>query len=269
MKFRTEVRQGGCRPYLNKHPIEHKSMKTIRPIMKSHSGRKAALVPLALFGAACMSHASITLLTDPGFETQGTLPGFADVVTPNFSSTAGQWGAENGAFVGAENGVAPQGTRMLRMMDDGGVTTSAIQMISLAAYASAIAAGNASFNMSALFTSDSDRGAVAAIIATFYADDTSWGAPIAPGIGSSGTLDTNPATWQVLSGSGAIPVGAGWVGVQVYFNNASLFDGFNGYVDAHSEMAGFTVTTVPEPSGTILLGLGSGLLFVRRRRTTR
>lgn len=244
-------------------------MKTIRPIMKSHSGRKAALVPLALFGAACMSHASITLLTDPGFETQGTLPGFADVVTPNFSSTAGQWGAENGAFVGAENGVAPQGTRMLRMMDDGGVTTSAIQMISLAAYASAIAAGNASFNMSALFTSDSDRGAVAAIIATFYADDTSWGAPIAPGIGSSGTLDTNPATWQVLSGSGAIPVGAGWVGVQVYFNNASLFDGFNGYVDAHSEMAGFTVTTVPEPSGTILLGLGSGLLFVRRRRTTR
>lgn len=237
--------------------------------MKSHSGRKAAMVPLALFGASCMSHAT-NILIDPGFETQGALFSFGGVVnSPNFSSTAGNWGAENAAFVGAENGVSPLDKRMLRMMDEGGVTTQAIQMISLAAYASAIAAGNATFNMSALFNTDADRGApTAAINATFFAGDFSWGSPIGSGLTIPGTLDTNPNTWQTLSGGGTIPVGAEWVGVQVYFGNAAL-GGFNGYVDANSETTGFTVTTIPEPSGTILLGLGSGLLFVRRRRMTR
>jgi hypothetical protein len=244
-------------------------MKTIHPITKSHSGLKAALVPLALLGGACMGHAA-NLLTDPGFETQGTLFSFGGVVnSPNFSTTAGNWGAENGAFVGAENGVVPLGTRMLRMMDDGGTTTSTIQMISLSAYASAINSGNATFNMSALFNSDADRGApTAAINATFFAGDFSWPSGIGSGFTSAGTLDTNPNTWQTLSGGGTIPVGAEWVGVQVYFGNAAL-GGFNGYVDANSETTGFTVTTIPEPSGTILLGLGSGLLFVRRRRMTR
>lgn len=242
-------------------------MKLIRLIMNLRAARRAAIVPLLLLGGAGLSHAatSANLLTDPGFESQGTLPSFGGVVnSPNFSTTAGQWGAENAVFVGAENGIVPLGTRMLRMMPSG-IATQAIQMISLDAYASEIAAGNATFNMSALFNSDADRGApTAAIKATFFAGDNSWGSPIGSGFTTAGTLDTNP-TWQILSGSGTIPVGAGWVGVEVSFGSDALGD-FNGYVDAHSEMAGFTVTTVPEPSGTILLGLGAGILFVRRRK---
>lgn len=245
-----------------------KTMKSIRIILKSRSTYRAVIVPLALLGAAGLSHATTTsanLLVDPGFETQATLPSFASVVV-DFSSTPNIWGAENGAFVGAENGVVPLGTRMLRMLNDGGTTTSTIQMISLAAYASEIAAGNATFNMSALFNTSADIGApTAAINALFFAGPTSWGSPIGSGFASSLALDTNPTTWQTIAGSGTIPVGAGWVGLQVYFGNAAL-NGFAGYVDRNSETTGLTVTTVPEPSGTMLLGLGASILLMRRRK---
>lgn len=186
------------------------------------------------------------------------------LLVPRF--TQGTWGAENGAFVGPENGVVPLGTRMLKMVNGGGTTTQAIQMINLAAYASEIAAGNATFNMSALFNTSANIGAPgAAINASFFATSTSWGSPIGSGFTSSLTLDTNPTTWQQIAGGGTIPAGAGWVGLQVYFGNAALGI-FAGYVDRNSETTGFTVTTVPEPSGTMLLGLGASVLLVRRRK---
>ena len=243
-------------------------MKSIRFILKSRSTSKAVIVPLALLGAASLSHAatSANLLVDPGYETQATLPSYAAVVA-NFNTTKETWGTENGVFVGSENGVIPRGgSRMLRMVADGGVTTATVQFISLAAYSSEIAAGNASFNMNTLFNTSADRGApTASITATFFAGDTSWGNPIGSGFATSLVLDTAPNTWQNIAVGGNIPVGAGWIGFQVAFNNASL-GGFQGYVDATSELGGLTVTTVPEPSGTMLLGIGASILLVRRRK---
>jgi hypothetical protein len=48
---------------------------------------------------------------------------------------------------------------------------------------------------------------------------------------------------------------------EVLYNNSSIGSN-NGYVDS----ASLTITTVPEPSGYALLGLGACVIFSRRRR---
>lgn len=245
-------------------------MNSIYLSKQSHSKGSAVIIPFALLAVTSLSHAvtSANLLVDHGYEAQATLPTLASVVT-NFSSTQGIWGAENGSFVGADGGVTPLVSRMLKMVDDGGVTTQTIQMIDLFAFASQIATGTATFNMSALFNTSATSGTPSAGINTlFFASATSWGSPIGSGVTNTLALDTNPGTWQQISGGGAIPVGAGWAGFQVFFGNANL-NGEFGYVDASPNLdrpTGFTVTTVPEPPGTMLLGLSASLLLLRRRK---
>ena len=228
------------------------------------------MIPLAFLGATGLTHAatSANLLVDPGFETQAPMGSYASVVG-NFTTGQGLWATENGVFVGAENGVTPFGTRMLKMTGNGGVTTSTIQMVNLSAFASGIATGTATFNMSDLFNTSATSGTPGAgIFIEFFAGPSSWGTPIGASFTNSIVLDTNPATWQSITSSGTIPVGAGWAGVQVLFGNANL-GGSAGYVDGNStpiSSTGFTVTTVPEPSGTMLLGLGASVLLLRRRK---
>jgi hypothetical protein len=246
-------------------------MNPIRSILNSCSTYRATMVPLALLGAAGLSQASVTspnLLVDHEFEVQPSMGNYASVVT-NFTSTSGVWATENGVFVGADSGVTPVVSRMLKMAKGSGVTTSSIQMISLASFASQIATGTATFNMSALFNTSSISGTQGGGIFTeFFAGPTDWGTPLGSSVSTSKILDTSLTTWEQIAQGGSIPVGAGWAGVQVLFGNANLGDNA-GYVDGLSVAGvatGFTVTTIPEPSGTMLLGLGASVLLLRRRK---
>lgn len=242
-------------------------MNPIRSIFRSLVTVKTAMVPLALLGATSLSHAatSANLLVDSGFETQVSMSGYASVVS-NFTTTTGIWATENGVFIGADGGVNPQGTRMLKMVNSGGVTTSTIQMISLAAFSAEIAAGNASFSMRALFNTSATSGTPSAgIVTEFFAGAGDWGSPIGSAFSTSKFLDTNPGTWESIVSGGSIPLGAGWAAVQVVFGDANL-GSESGYVDGNSDTSSFTVQTIPEPSGVMLLGLGVSVFLLRRRK---
>lgn len=221
-------------------------------------------IPLTLLflGAACFSNAATTanLLTDPGFETQSSLPSFATVVN-NFGANQGIWGAENGSFTGTVDLVNPLGTRMHSMLASGSVSQT-IQIVSLADYATEIAAGNATFNMSAEYDFGNNASGANGGISAFFFTNSGWNNG---GFGVSGIgllLDDDSNNWETISHSGDIPTNATWMGVQLSFSSASL-NGNAGYVDN----ASLTITTVPEPSSALLAGLGSlGLLARRKRR---
>lgn len=229
---------------------------TMKIKLKSH----VPIVAFALIGGAGLSHAatSANLLVHPGFESPASLSTFATVVS-DFTANQGIWGAEDGSFTTTENSVTPLGTRMLKMVGSGS-TYETIQITSLADYIADIDAGNATFDMTAMFnTPSSPISASGGLVARFFT--TGWD-PGGPVLGNSESVDGDPSTWQQIALSGAIPAGTRWIGTQVSYNGASL-DLNPGYVDN----ASLTVTTIPEPSSTALLGLGFvGLAFRRSRR---
>ena len=225
---------------------------------------------LALLGAVSSAQAvtSANLLGDPGFDSHPLL-GF-NTVLGDFTGQQNNWGSENGTIVAGTSYdyVTAIGTSMLSMTATGGSATQTVQVINLSAYAAEINAGNATFDLQALFTEGTSNpaikgfsGADAGVVASFFTSN-SFSNPNTPAsLSTSFILDEDPSTWQTVSVNGSIPINTTWMSVQVLYNNTSL-GSHAGYVDS----ASLTVTTVPEPSGCVLLGLGAGVLLLRNRR---
>ena len=217
---------------------------------------------LALAFAVCTPAARANILVDPGFEVNPLDTAF-NVLT-NFPTYQGVWGVEVATVVGAENGVTPaQGVKMLRMADDGNVTTQGFQTTDVTSYGAAISTGSATVNLSAQFNVDKGvPAAVAGIFVQFFSA-ASYGSQIGIPISSSLTLDSNPNTWETVWVSGTIPIGTTWLMSQVYYSDASLLgiDGLShpGYVDAAD------ATIVPEPASVGLLVLAGMAVRARRR----
>jgi hypothetical protein len=230
--------------------------------MNARIRRIVVCAALALAVAIGAQPARANLLVDPGFETN--LLDTAANVLNGFTAYQGVWGVENGTIVFAQNGVTPfQGAKMLRMDDDGLVATQGFQVTDLSSYAGLIDSGAGIANLSALFNVDKGVQAAAAAVYLQFFSAANYGSQIGSYIGTGLTLDSSDITWQTISVSGGIPVGTRWLLSQVAYSDASLLgiDGVvhPGYVDA----ADLTVT--PEPASLVLLLLGAGSMWMRRR----
>jgi hypothetical protein len=230
--------------------------------MNSRTNRIVVCAALVLAVAAFAQPARANLLVDPGFEVNA-LTSYVNVLT-DFTTYQGIWGVENATIVTAENGITPaQGVQMLRMEDDGLLTTQGFQVTDVSSYAGLIDSGAGIVGLSALF--NVDKGVPAAVAAVYlqFFSAANYGSQIGSYVGTGLTLDNLDSTWEMIAYSGAIPVNTRWVLSQVAYSDASLvgIDGavHPGYVDA----ADLRIT--PEPASLGLLLLGAASMWMRRR----
>jgi len=217
------------------------------------------IATLTLIGSLIGGANAANLLIDPGFEDASNLQGLGTTVS-NFNTNQGKWGVEGGiALSGTLNGVTPYNTMMLSMQS-GGSYNQAFQFTNLSAYTSEIASGSATFDMSALFNTGGPHNALGIISAQFYGAG-GWNNKIGSQQSNSLTLDGDASTWEQISSSGVIPTGAVWMSTEVAYKGDTM-GGMEGFVDEAS-----LAIAVPEPSSTLLLGLGSLGLLLRRSRS--
>ena len=185
----------------------------------------ARLIPLTTLPGAA---GSVNLINDGGFESL-PLTTAADVLN-NF--TPGVWGAEQAIVIPfTNNGVTPfAGGKMLREINDGGVTTQTFQAMNVSSYASLISTGTAMVNMNAFFNVGfgAATAPVGAIGVSFHTSNTF--SSMISQVSSSLVLDANTGTWEAISANMQIPAGTQWMVAQVLYNNASLA-GQPGFVD--------------------------------------
>jgi hypothetical protein len=211
--------------------------------------------------AATTPSAWANLLVDPGFEVN-PLDNYLTVLN-DFTTYEGVWGVENATITGLENGVTPpEGVKMLRMDDDGIVTTQAFQVTDVNSYAGVIDSGSATVTLSALFDVDSNVPAAAGSVYIQFFSAANYGSQIGTGVGGPLALDSLDTTWELATVTTPVPVGTRWLVSQVYYSDASLLgnDGtiHPGYVDAAD------LSVVPEPA-TLGLLLPGALAVLRRR----
>ncbi len=226
--------------------------------------RNRLAVCVVVLAAVCLlvAPARANLLVDPGFEVN-PLTSYLNVLN-DFPTYQGQWGVESATITGVDGGVSPsEGSQMLRMTDDGLVTTQAFQVTDVTAYAGLIDSGAGIVTLSALLNVDSNVPAAIGGVTVLFFSAANFGSQIGTPIISNINLDSQPGTWELAALSGGIPVNTRWLVTQVAYSNASLIgnDGavHPGYVDA----ARLIIT--PEPASLLLLGLGGAALLLRRR----
>lgn len=231
--------------------------------MFSRTNRILTAVAVAAAFALAGPAAWANLLVDPGFEVNA-LTNYANVLT-DFTTYQGVWGVENGLITGAENGVTPpEGVQMLRMDDDGLVTTQGFQVTDVTSYAGPIDAGSGVVTLTALFNVDTHVPAALGGVYIQFFSASNYGSQIGAGLAGPLSLDNQVNTWEPASVTTPIPVGTRWLLSQVYYSNASLIgnDGavHPGYVDAA------ILRVVPEPGSLALLGAAGLMTILRRRR---
>jgi hypothetical protein len=216
------------------------------------------LVPLCaallLAIAAVTPAAGANLLVDPEFDGIPSLLPMASVFPPSGSSILGNWGAENGAIVGLDDGVTPLTLKtMLAEYSPAGGYTQTAQVTDVSSYPA-----GSTFLLSAYFNVNDHVPAASAFVnISFY--DASYS--FLSGPPSAGLiLDTNIVTWEQISLTATEPLGTKYVVSQVLYDENTLpgVDGVvhAGYVDSAS------LTVVPEPGTIALLGMGAFGLFV-------
>jgi hypothetical protein len=228
--------------------------------MMTERNRIRAGVGLLVTMLAC-TPAWANLLVDPGFEAN-PLTSYSNVLT-NFTGFQGQWGGEVALITGFENGVTPpEGVDMLRMDDDGLITTQTFQVTDVTSYAAIIDAGSATATLDALFNVDAHVPAATGGVYIQFFSASNYGSQIGTGLAGPLALDALDTTWETAAVTTGVPVGTRWILSQVYYSDASLLgvDGVvhGGYVDA----ADLRVT--PEPATLGLLAMGAFAMLRRR-----
>lgn len=217
----------------------------------------APIATLTLIGSLVGGANAANLLIDPGFEDPSNMQALSTTVT-NLNANQGKWGTEGGSVSASLNSVVPFETSM-HDIGLGSNHNQTFQFTNLSAYASDIATGNATIDISAMYNTGGPHNATAYISAQFYTA-SGWGSTVGSTIGNSLSLDSDASTWEEISAAGIIPAGAVWMSTQVAYINNTM-DGEEGFVDNASLMI-----SVPEPSSTLLLGLGAIGALMRRRR---
>jgi hypothetical protein len=226
-----------------------------------------SLILLLSITASSALGATGNLLTDPGFESNPLISPTL-VLGPPF--TIDTWSAEQGSISGPSDGITPaDGVLMLKMTDDGGLTTQSFQLIDVSPYSGPINGGLVTVDASALFNVPADISAAVASVSVSYYDASH--SPLGFSSAGSGTLpggfvDKNPLTWQSLNIVGAsVPVGTQFMLMQMAYNNASMYNPNNVNRPGFNDHTSLTLN-VPEPSTLVLAAFGLIGLFVVRRR---
>ena len=205
--------------------------------MNAHTNRIIACTGLLVAMALATPVWGANLLVNPEFDPTPSLLLMTQVWPPSPSSILSQWGAENGAIVGVDDGVTPlTANTMLAEYNTGNYSQTA-QVIDISAYAP-----GSSYTLSAYFNANV-TGAQAYVNLSYY--DASYanvgGAPSAGLV-----LDGSPSSWEQISLTDTAPLTAKYVVSQVMYLDSTLLtsDGVvhAGYVDSAS------LTLVPEPS---------------------
>jgi hypothetical protein len=213
---------------------------------------------LLLAIAASTPSAGANQLVDPEFDGIPVLLPMSSVYPPSGTSALGQWGAENGAIVGIDDGITPLTARTMLAEYYTGSYTQTAQLTDV----SADPAGS-TYTLSAYFNANLPA-AQAFVNFSFY--DASY-AYLGVDVSSSpGVLDSLVSTWEQKSVTTTAPLTTKYILSQVMYLDSTLTDstGVNhaGYVDSAS------LTLVPEP-GTIALllsGLVGLLCYAWRKR---
>jgi hypothetical protein len=172
---------------------------------------------------------SSNLLIDPSFEANPLMSHTA--VLGAFETHQGIWGVESATISGPDGAVIPpHGDKMLRMTDAGGHSTQAFQVTDVTAHATLIDSGLARFDLGASF--NADVPAASAGVGLHFFDEPFWGSPILSR-SNGAVLDSDAATWEVVSVSGSIPPGARWIVSEVNYPNSTISPE-PGYVDEAS-----------------------------------
>jgi hypothetical protein len=215
-----------------------------------------------LFVAAAAPPAGASLLVDPEFDGTPALLPMGSVFPPSGSSVYGNWGAENGAIVTAQDSVTPlTATTMLAEYTGSPNYTQTAQVTDVSAFSP-----GSTYTLSAYFNANVPA-ALAYVNMSFYDATYTYLSDLSS---SPGLIDSNPATWEQKSLTMAAPPTTKYIVSQVLYDESSITtsDGLvhAGYVDSAS------LTVVPEPSTIALLGMGAfGLLAWtwRRNRNTK
>jgi hypothetical protein len=230
--------------------------------MNSRDKILLSFVFLLLFVAVSAPLSGANLLVDPEFDGIPALLPMGSVFPPSGFSVYGNWGAENGAIVTAQDSVTPlSATTMLAESTGSPNYTQTAQVTDVSAFSP-----GSTYTLSAYFNANVPA-ALAFVNMSFY--DASY-AYLGDLSSSPGLIDSNPATWEQKSLAMAAPLTTKYIVSQVLYDESSITtsDGLvhAGYVDSAS------LTVVPEPSTIALLGMGVfGLLAWtwRRNRNTK
>ncbi len=216
----------------------------------------AAALTFSLAVSVLVPQARANLLVDPGFELN-PLTSYLNVLN-NFPGYQGVWGVEAATITGVDGGVTPAaGSKMLRMVSDGLITTQAFQTTDVSSWAGAIDSGLGIVSLGALFNANLPAATGGVIVMFFSA--ANYGSQIGSPLAANITLDSLPGTWESASVSGAIPVGTRWLVSQVLYSNASLA-GQAGYVDEAD------LRVVPEPASGLFLACTAAVAVLSRRK---
>lgn len=210
---------------------------------------------------ACTQVATANLLVDGGFESNALTS--ASNSLNNFVGFQGVWGHEDSIIIGTDAGISPKsGQKMLRMRQNGGVTTQIFQIVDVSSYAAIIDSGSAQAVASALLNAQG-TGRIGGIYLSFFTS-SSYSSAFGGTPGASvNPLDSDASTWEMASRIASIPAGTRWMMFQIAYNNASLSNVGGqpdfGYADDAS------LTIIPAPGVAGLVGL-CALVAGRRRR---
>jgi hypothetical protein len=213
---------------------------------------------LLLAIAATTPVAGANLLVDPEFNGVPPLTTMAAVFPPSGSSVYGNWGAEKGAIVTAQDSVTPlTATTMLAEYTGSPNYTQTAQVTDVSSYPA-----GSTYTLSAYFNANVPS-ALAYVNMSYYDATYTYLGDLSS---SPGTIDSNPATWQQKSLTAIAPLSTKYIISQVMYdeNSITTSDGLihAGYVDSAS------LTVVPEPGTIALLGMGVfGLLAYAWRRS--
>jgi hypothetical protein len=197
---------------------------------------------LLLAIAATTPVAGANLLVDPEFDGIPPLLTMSSVFPPSGSSVYGNWGAENGAIVTAQDSVTPLTARTMLAEYTGSPNyTQTAQVTDVSSYPA-----GSTYTLSAYFNANVPL-ALAFVNMSFYDATYTYLSDLSS---SPGLIDSNPATWQQKSLTATAPLTTKYIVSQVMYdeNSITTSDGVihAGYVDSAS------LTRVPEP-GTIVL----------------